>query len=74
MTDLPAIEPAYFDDALASKLTGNNECHFQKATAQNSEAECTTSVNVPIGVGWRGAGSKLNEWSFRLTRSFVATF
>ena len=25
MTDLPAIEPAYFDDALASKLTGNNE-------------------------------------------------
>lgn len=49
-------------------------CHFQKATAQNSEAECTTSVNVPIGVGWRGAGSKLNEWSFRLTRSFVATF
>ena len=25
MVDLPAIEPAYFDDALASKLTGNNE-------------------------------------------------
>ncbi|CNI16500.1 hypothetical protein [Yersinia bercovieri] len=25
MTDLPAIEPDCFDDALASKLTGNNE-------------------------------------------------
>ena len=25
MTDLPAIEPDYFDDVIASKLTGNNE-------------------------------------------------
>ncbi len=25
MTDLPAIEPNYFDDVIASKLAGNNE-------------------------------------------------
>ena len=54
MTDLPAIEPAYFDDALASKLTGNNE--FSSCTVQYESGPTVVLQRKRPGGCWQRWG------------------